>query len=146
METENKFDKHLGKRPANYTPLTPLSFLARSAAVYPNKTAVVHGDMRFSYRTFYTRCRRLASALKKRGIGIGDTVAVMAPNTPPLLEAHYGIPMCGAVLNALNIRLDAGTGAFVLEHGEAELLIADRQFADVVGEALKQMSNPPPVI
>ena len=146
METENKFDQHLGKRPANYTPLTPLSFLARSAAVYPNKTAVVHGDMRFSYRTFYTRCRRLASALEKRGIGIGDTVAVMAPNTPPLLEAHYGIPMCGAVLNALNIRLDAGTVAFVLEHGEAELLIADRQFADVVGEALKQMSNPPPVI
>ena len=146
METENKFDQHLGKRPANYTPLSPLSFLARSAAVYPNKTAVVHGDMRFSYRTFYTRCRRLASALEKRGIGIGDTVAVMAPNTPPLLEAHYGIPMCGAVLNALNIRLDAGTVAFVLEHGEAELLIADRQFADVVGEALKQMSNPPPVI
>ena len=146
METENKFDQHLGKRPANYTPLTPLSFLDRSAAVYPNKTAVIHGDMRFSYRTFYTRCRRLASALKKRGIGIGDTVAVMAPNTPPLLEAHYGIPMCGAVLNALNIRLDAGTVAFVLEHGEAELLIADRQFADVVGEALKKMSNPPPVI
>ena len=146
METENKFDQHLGKRPANYTPLTPLSFLARSAAVYPNKTAVVHGDMRFSYRTFYTRCLKLASALKKRGIGIGDTVAVMAPNTPPLLEAHYGIPMCGAVLNALNIRLDAGTVAFVLEHGEAELLIADRQFADVVGEALKIMSDPPPVI
>ena len=146
METENKFDQHLGKRPANYTPLSPLSFLARSAAVYPNKTAVVHGDMRFSYRTFYTRCRRLASALEKRGIGIGDTVAVMAPNTPPLLESHYGIPMCGAVLNALNIRLDAGTVAFVLEHGEAELLIADRQFADVIGEALKKMSNPPPVI
>ena len=146
METENKFDQHLGKRPANYTPLSPLSFLARSAAVYPNKTAVIHGDMRFSYQTFYTRCRRLASALEKRGIGIGDTVAVMAPNTPPLLESHYGIPMCGAVLNALNIRLDAGTVAFVLEHGEAELLIADRQFADVIGEALKKMSNPPPVI
>jgi fatty-acyl-CoA synthase len=146
METENKFDQDLGKRPANYTPLSPLSFLARSAAVYPNKTAVIHGDMRFSYRTFYTRCRRLASALEKRGIGINATVAVMAPNTPPLLEAHYGIPMCGAVLNALNIRLDAGTVAFVLEHGEADLLIADRQFADVVGEALKKMSNPPPVI
>jgi len=145
-EIKGKFDQDLGKRPANYTPLSPLSFLARSAAVYPNKTAVIHGDMRFNYRTFYTRCRRLASALEKRGIGIGDTVAVMAPNTPPLLEAHYGIPMCGAVLNALNIRLDAGTVAFVLEHGEADLLIADRQFADVVGEALKKMSNPPPVI
>lgn len=145
-EIKDKFDQHLGKRPANYTPLSPLSFLARSALVYPDKTAVVHGDMRFSYRTFYTRCRRLASALEKRGIGTGDTVAVMAPNTPPLLEAHYGIPMCGAVLNALNIRLDAGTIAFVLEHGEAELLIADRQFADVVGEALEKMSNPPPMI
>jgi fatty-acyl-CoA synthase len=145
-ETEGKYDQHLGKGPANYAPLTPLSFLARSAAVYPNKTAVIHGDMRFSYQTFYNRCRRLGSALKKRGIGTGDTVAVMAPNNPPLLEAHYGIPMCGAVLNALNIRLDAGTIAFVLEHGEAELLIADRQFADEVSEALKKMKNPPPVV
>jgi len=145
-ETEGKYSRQLDKRTANYTPLTPLSFLARSAAVYPEKTAVIHGDMRFSYRTFYARCRRLASALKKRGIGNGDTVAVMAPNNPALLEAHYGIPMCGAVLNALNIRLDAGTIAFVLEHGEARLLIADRQFADVVDAALKKMTKPPPVI
>ena len=86
-ETKGKYDQHLDKRPANYTPLTPLSFLARSAVVYPNKTAVIHGDIRFSYQTFYARCRRLASALKKRGIGTGDTVAVMAPNNPPLLEA-----------------------------------------------------------
>ena len=145
-ETKGKFDRHLDKGPSNYTPLTPLSFLARSAAVYSNKTAVIHGDIQYSYRTFYARCRRLASALRKRGIGIGDTVAVMAPNTPPLLEAHYGIPMCGAVLNALNIRLDAGTVAVILEHGEAELLIADRQYARVVGEALTKMNRPPPVI
>jgi len=145
-ETECKYDQHLDKGPANYTPLTPLSLLARSAAVYPNKPAVIHGDLQFSYQDFYARCRRLASALKNRGINTGDTVAVMAPNNPPLLEAHYGIPMCGAVLNALNIRLDAGLVAFVLEHAEAELLIADRQFADVVGEALKKMDNPPPVI
>ena len=146
METENKFDRHLGKRPANYTPLSPLSFLARSAAVYPNKTAVVHGESRFSYRTFYERCCRLASALTRQGIGTGDTVAVMAANIPPLLEAHYGIPMCGAVLNPLNIRLDAGTVAFILEHGEAKLLIADRQYAGVIDETLKKMSAPPPVI
>jgi 3-(methylthio)propionyl---CoA ligase len=145
-ETKGKYDQHLEKGPANYRPLTPVSFLARSAAVYPNKTAIIHGDMRFSYKTFYTRCCKLASALKKRGICPGDTVAVMAPNTPPLLEAHYGIPMCGAVLNTLNIRLDADTVAFILEHGEAKLLIADRQFADVVREALKKTDNPLPVI
>jgi fatty-acyl-CoA synthase len=143
---KSKYDQHLEKGPANYTPLTPISFLARSAAVYPDKTAVIHGDMRFSYKTFYTRCCRLSSALKKRGIGTGDTVAVMAPNIPPLLEAHFGIPMCGAVLNALNIRLDADTVAFILEHGEAKLLIADRQYADVVRAALKKTDNPLPVI
>ena len=146
METKGKYDEHLDKGPANYTPLTPLSFLARSAAVYPHKPAVIHGDMRFSYREFYDRCRRLASALEKRGIGIGDTVAVMAPNNPPLLEAHYGIPMCGAVLNALNVRLDAGTVAFVLEHAEAELLIADRMFGEVIGKAIEMMDHPPTVI
>ena len=145
-ETEGKYDQHIEKGPANYTPLTPISFLARSAAVSPNKIAVIHGDIRFSYKTFYTRCCKLASALKKRGIGTGDTVAVMAPNIPSLLEAHFGIPMCGAVVNTLNIRLDADTVAFILEHGEAELLIADRQFADVVREALKKMDNPLPVI
>jgi len=141
-----KYDRDLEKRPANYTPLTPLSFLTRSAAVYPNKTAVIHGDVQFSYKMFYTRCCKLASALKKRGIGNGDTVAVMAPNTPPLLEAHFGIPMCGAVLNTLNIRLDADTIAFILEHGEAVLLIADRQFADVVHKALKKKKISIPVI
>ncbi|MFB3089413.1 MAG: acyl-CoA synthetase [Acidiferrobacterales bacterium] len=142
----NKFDQHLVKNAANFTPLTPLSFLARSAAVYPAKTAVIHGGTRFDYATFYARCRCLASALAGRGIGLGDTVAVMAPNVPALLEAHYGVPMCGAVLNALNIRLDPNTIAFILKHGEAKLLIADRQFADVIGKATSQLENPPTVI
>ncbi|MBW8053814.1 MAG: acyl-CoA synthetase [Nitrospira sp.] len=142
----NTFDQHLVKNAANFTPLTPLSFLARSAAVYPAKTAVIHGGTRFDYATFYARCRCLASALAGRGIGLGDTVAVMAPNVPALLEAHYGVPMCGAVLNALNIRLDPNTIAFILKHGEAKLLIADRQFADVIGKATSQLDNPPTVI
>ncbi|MFQ6023964.1 MAG: acyl-CoA synthetase [Acidiferrobacterales bacterium] len=144
--TAGKYDQHLDRTPANFTALTPLSFLARSAAVYPGKTAVIHGETRFDYGTLYARCRRLASALAGRGIGPGDTVAVMAPNVPALLEAHYGVPMCGAVLNALNIRLDAGTVAFILEHGEAKLLIADRQFADVVGKALPRLKDPLVVI
>ena len=142
----NKFDQHLVKNAANFTPLTPLSFLARSAAVYPAKTAVIHGGTRFDYATFYARCRCLASAPASRGIGLGDTVAVMAPNVPAPLEAHYGVPMCGAVLNALNIRLDPNTIAFILKHGEAKLLIADRQFADVIGKATSQLENPPTVI
>ena len=98
---------HLARNAANFSALTPLSFLARAAAVYPDKLAVVHGDARYTYREFYARCRRLADALRRRGIRPGDTVAVMAPNVPALLEAHYGVPMAGAVLNALNTRLDA---------------------------------------
>ncbi|MFQ5935759.1 MAG: acyl-CoA synthetase [Acidiferrobacterales bacterium] len=144
--TAAKYDRHLDKTSANYNALTPLSFLARSAAVYPTKIAVIHGELRFDYATFYARCRRLAAALAARGIGLGDTVAVMAPNVPALLEAHYGVPMCGAVLNALNIRLDANTIAVILEHGEAKLLIADRIFADVIAKALAQLKQPPVVI
>jgi fatty-acyl-CoA synthase len=144
--TANKYDSHLEKTAANFSPLTPLSFLARSAAVYPAKPAVIHGDHQFDYATFYARCRRLASALAGRGIGLGDTVAVMAPNVPALLEAHYGVPMCGAVLNAINVRLDADTVAVILEHGEAKLLIADRIFAEVIGKALTKLKHPPMVI
>ena len=144
--TGDKYDKDLDKTAANFMPLTPLGFLARSAAVYPEKTAVIHGDLRFDYLTFYGRCRRLASALERRGIGLGDTVAVMAPNVPALLEAHYGVAMCGAVLNAINIRQDAATVAVILEHGEAKLLIADRIFAEVINEALSRLQQPPAVI
>src|SRR5215470_8512912 len=108
----NIYRQHLERTRANYAPLTPLSFLERTAAVYPEKTAVIHGDRRFTYQEFRERCRRLASSLSRRGIGEGDTVAVMAPNIPAMLEAHYGIPMIGAVLNCLNTRLDPGAIAF----------------------------------
>ncbi len=140
------YDRDLADGPANFVPLSPLSFLPRAAHVWPDKIAVIHGLTRFDYRTLYARARRLASALAKRGIGLGDTVAVMAPNTPPLLEAHYGVPMLGAVLNALNTRLDAAAIAFILEHSEAKILIADREYAAVVRGAVGQMKNPPPVI
>jgi len=130
------FEQDLDRGSANYVPLTPLSFLARAAAVYPTKAAVVHGERSFTYAEFYARCRRLASALRRRRVGVGDTVAVMAPNVPAMLEAHYGVPMAGAVLNALNHRLDARSIAFMLGHGGAKVLITDREFSDTVGQAL----------
>jgi fatty-acyl-CoA synthase len=137
---------HLAKNAANFTALTPLAFLPRAASVYPDKIAVVHGAARFTYAELYARCRRLADALRRRGIGHGDTVAVMAPNIPALLEAHFGVPMAGAVLNALNYRLDARSIAFILGHGEARLLIADREFAPVVKAALAELGRPLPLV
>ncbi|HEX2116117.1 MAG TPA: acyl-CoA synthetase [Alphaproteobacteria bacterium] len=145
-KAKGKYDKDLEKTAANYAPLTPLSFLARAAAVFPRKVAVIHGEQRYTYAQFYARCRRFASALAARGIGLGDTVAVMAPNVPALLEAHYAVPMVGAVLNPLNYRLDARSIAFILEHGEAKLLIADREFSATVSAALKTMKRAPAVI
>jgi fatty-acyl-CoA synthase len=142
----NIYRQHLERNRANYAPLTPLSFLQRSAAVYPKKTAVVHGARRFSYAQFRERCHRLASSLRRRGIGEGDTVAIMAPNVPAMLEAHYGVPMIGAVLNCLNTRLDPAAIAFCLAHGEAKLLIADREYADMVEPALRQLDRSPAVI
>jgi fatty-acyl-CoA synthase len=137
---------HLARNAANCTALTPLVFLRRAAAVYPDKLAVVHGAARFTYRNLYSRCRRLADALRRRGIGLGDTVAVMAPNVPALLEAHYGVPMAGAVLNALNYRLDARSITFILPHGQAKLLIADREFAPIVSTALDELGRPLPLV
>ncbi|MDZ7713491.1 MAG: AMP-binding protein [Rhodovibrio sp.] len=119
MAERNIYEQHLDKTAANYVPLTPISFLKRAAQVYPDHTAIRHGSWSYSWREAYDRCRRLASALSQRGIGLGDTVAVMAPNTPPMWEAHFGVPMAGAVLNALNVRLDAATIAYSLDHGEA---------------------------
>jgi fatty-acyl-CoA synthase len=142
----NIYRQHLGRNPANYTPLTPLSFLARTVAVYPDKTAVIDGDRRYSYAEFGERCRRLASALAKRGIGEGDTVAIMAPNVPAMLEAHYGVPMAGAVVNCLNTRLDAPTIAFCLGHGEAKVLITDSDYTEVIERALKMIDRPITVI
>ena len=142
----NIYTQNLGQTAANYRSLTPLDFLVWANEVYPNKTAVIHGDTRFTYGELSARCRRLASALTARGIGLGDTVTVMAPNVPALLEAHYGVPMTGAVLNALNIRLDAATVAFILGHAETKILITDRIFSDVVKEALAGLDDKPLVI
>src|SRR6202012_1602603 len=140
------FETGLDRTAANYQPLTPLSFLERAATTFPRHTAIIHGRQRTNYATFYARCRRLASALAKKGIRKGDTVAVMLANTPPMLEAHYGIPMLGAVLNALNTRLDAASLAFMLEHGGARILITDREFSSTVAAALKLVKKRPLVI
>jgi fatty-acyl-CoA synthase len=135
---------HLARNAANFAALSPLSFLGRAAAVYPDKLAIIDGERRFTYREFHDRCRRFADALARRGVKPGDTVAVMAPNVPALLEAHYGVPMAGAVLNALNYRLDAGSIAFILRHGAAKLLIADREFAPTVKAALAELGGDQP--
>jgi 3-(methylthio)propionyl---CoA ligase len=136
----------LDRNPANHAPLTPLSFLARAAATHPDRIAMIHGERRYSWAETAMRCRRLAGALKRHGIGKNDTVALMAANTPELFEAHFGVPMAGAVLNALNTRLDAATIAFILEHGEAKLLITDREYAGVIEPALAMLKRPLPVI
>lgn len=133
----NIFEQGLERNAANFTPITPLLFLERSAEVYPNRLAIVHGKLRQSWSQTYERCRRLASALQKHGIGLGDTVAVMLPNTPPMVEAHFGIPMAGAVLNALNTRLDPESIAFMLNHGEAKVVIVDPEFSGVMKKALE---------
>ncbi len=133
---ESAYARDLDKNPANYAPLTPLSFLERTASVYPDLPSVIHGRQRYTWRETYARCRRLASALGERGIGVGDTVAVMLPNIPAMYEAHFGVPMAGAVLNTLNTRLDAEAIGFMLEHGEAKLLITDKEFAPVIEKAI----------
>ena len=144
--SNNKYEQGLGKNAANFTSLTPLSFIERTARVFPDRTAVVHGETQRSWTETYQRCIKLASALNRRGINKGDTVAMMLPNVPASLEAHFGVPMCGAVLNALNIRLDAKTIAFILDHGEAEVLLTDKEFAPVINEALSLCKAKPLVI
>jgi fatty-acyl-CoA synthase len=136
----------LDKNPANYVPLSPLSFLRRTADVYPERLAVIHGDQRRTWRQTYARCRRLASALQRRGVGPGDTVAIIAPNVPAMFEAHYGIPMTGAVINALNTRLDPASVAVMLRHGEAKVLLTDRELSGTVSKALQLMERSPVVI
>ena len=146
MRKDNPFSRDLDRNPANFAPLTPLSFIERAAAVYPGRLAVVHGRQRHTWRETYARARRLASALAARGVGRGDTVAVMLPNIPAMYEAHFGVPMAGAVLNAINTRLDPATIAYILEHGEAKVLITDREYAAQVGPALVRTKKPPLVI
>ena len=140
------YDTDLERNAANFQPLTPLSFLERAAAVYPDQTAIVHGARSWNYRAFYARARQLASALARRGVKRGDTVSVMLANTPAMVEAHYGVPMCGAVLNTLNTRLDAAILAFTLDHAETKVLIVDREFAKVMKEALAGAKAEPLVI
>ena len=137
---------YLAPRPANHVPLSPLSFLKRAAASHPERIATVYGAQRRTWRDTDTRVRRLASALAKLGVNPGETVAFMAANTPELFEAHFGVPMAGAVLNALNIRLDAGTIAFILEHGEAKVLVTDVEFSPTIKAALASLPSPPLVI
>ncbi|MEP6825308.1 MAG: AMP-binding protein, partial [Ramlibacter sp.] len=130
------YERDLPRTPANFTPISPLPFLQRTAEVYPQQLAIVHGGLRRNWGEVYARCRQLGSALQQHGIGRGDTVAVMLPNTPPMVEAHFGIPMAGAVLNALNTRLEPETIAFMLDHGEAKVVIVDPEFAPVMKQAL----------
>ena len=142
----NPYETDLDRNPANFAALTPLSFLERAASVYPDRVAIVHGPQRQTWAATYARCRRLASALAARGLGVGDTVAVMLPNIPAMYEVHFGVPMCGAVLNTLNTRLDAVTIAFMLKHGGAKVLITDREYSSTMHKALVQMDSPPLVI
>ncbi len=141
-----KYEENLDKNPANHQPLTPLSFLERAAKAFPDHIAVIHGGQRLTYREFWKRSLKLASALAANGIGKGDTVTVMLSNTPPMLEAHFGVPMTKAVLHCLNTRLDAAIIAFQLDHAETRLLIVDREFSGVVKEALALAKVKPLVI
>src|SRR5438128_535524 len=133
------FQLGLGRAAANFAPLSPLGFLPRTASIYPERVAMIHGDRRIVYRDFDLRTRRLASALARHGIGPGDTVSAVLPNVPAMLDAHFGVPMVGAVLNSINTRLDARTIAYILEPREARVLLPDREFAATVGPALENI-------
>ncbi len=146
LAAHNIYERDLDKTAANYAALTPLQFMERTASVYPDHLALVHGSRRQTWAETYARCRQLASALAQVGIGAGDTVAVMAPNIPEIYEAHFGVPMTGGVLNALNTRLDAAMIAFILDHSETKVLIVDREYHKVATEALSQTKNQPLVI
>ncbi len=146
MTRHSVYDSNLDKNTANHVQLTPLGFLERAATVYPNHISLIHGEQRYTWGQTYARSRQLASALTKLGIGLGDTVAVMLPNIPEMLEVHFGVPMTGAVLTTLNIRLDAEAIGFMLEHAEAKVLITDREFSPTVAKALKMVGKKPVVI
>ena len=137
----NIYEQHLDRNPANYAPLSPIPLLERAASVFPDRPSVVHGARRYTWSETWTRARRLGSALAQRGIGKGDTVAAMLPNIPEMFECHFGVPLTGAIFNALNTRLDAATIAFVLNHGEAKILIADREYAPIVASALERIGR-----
>ncbi len=140
------FDTDLPRNEANFAPLTPLAFIQRTAELYPDRLAIVHGELRQNWGQTYARCRQLASSLRQSGIGKNDTVAVMLPNTPPMVEAHFGVPMAGAVLNALNTRLDPEAVAFMLDHGEAKAVIVDPEFAGIMKKALALRQSKAPLL
>src|SRR5512135_430142 len=142
----NQYDIGLEKTPANYVALTPLSFIARTAAVYPDHTSTIYEGRAYTWSETYSRCRRFAGFLASKDIGPGDTVAAMLPNVPAMNELHFAVPMTGAVLNALNIRLDAAAIAFQLDHGGAKVILVDPEFADVISDALKQMKGNKPFV
>ena len=144
--TLNPYNTDLDRNPANFQPLTPLSFLERAASVFPDHTAIVHGGLRRSYAAFYARSRQLASALAQMGIGRGDTVSALLANTPAMLECHYGVPMCGGVLHSINTRLDAAIIAFQLDHALSKIVIVDREFMPLMQEALALASVTPVLI
>ncbi|MBT7952484.1 MAG: acyl-CoA synthetase [Gammaproteobacteria bacterium] len=146
VNRNNQYSTDLDKNPANFTALSPLTFIERAASVYPERLAVIYGDTRRNWAETYSRCRRLASALDKRGINTGDTVAVMLPNIPAMVEVHFAVPMTGAVLNALNIRLDADAIAFMLQHGEAKIILTDREFSETIRKAVAQLDDKPLII
>ena len=146
MAEADRYRVGLDKNAANHAPLSPLSFIERSAYVYPDRVATVHGDLQLTWSQVYERCRRLASALQRRGVGPGDTVAAMLPNVPAMYEMHFGVPMSGAVLNTLNTRLDAEAIAFMLEHGGARVLVTDREFSGTVAQALRLLRDKPLVV
>ena len=140
------FDQHLDRNPANFAPLSPLGFLERTAEVYPDRLAIVHGELRQTWGQTYARCRQLASSLNRAGIAKNDTVAALLPNTPPMVEAHFGVPMAGAVLNAINTRLDPETIAFMLDHGEARAIIVDPEFTATLAKALAWRKSTAPLL
>ena len=135
------YDTNLDKNEANYVPLSPLSFLERTKNIYPNYEAIVYEGRSYTWSQVYKRCTKFASALDKIGIKTGDTVSIMAFNTPEIFEAHYSIPMVGAVINAINTRLDPKTISYILDHSDAKVLIVDRQFHEVISKALKSVKN-----
>ncbi|MFO7804253.1 MAG: AMP-binding protein, partial [Paracoccaceae bacterium] len=142
----NPYNTDLDRNPANYQPLTPLTFLERAASVFPDHTAIVHGPLRRSYAAFYSRSRQLASALTQAGIARGDTVSALLHNTPAMLECHYGVPMCGAVLHSINTRLDAAIIAFQLDHAMSRVVIVDRELMPLMQEALALATAAPQLI
>ncbi|HWE22495.1 MAG TPA: AMP-binding protein, partial [Myxococcales bacterium] len=146
MSQTSPYETDLDRNPANYAPLTPLTFIEWAASVYPDRPAVIHGSHRYAWKETYARCKRLASALARRGIGVGHTVSAMLSNTPQMYECHFGVPMAGAVLNTLNTRLDGDAIAFMLSHSECKLLITDREYSQTITAALEKIRDRPVVI